>query len=120
MTERPAKLHSLKPSVLGDSLVIAINSDDSILRLKGSGGPLNSVRRHLSLPAALSCVDYATLVGDETAVELVRGIKPERHATGGDYCPEVLDVAGEVTARGKRVEILGGVPDHFTAALVEQ
>lgn len=124
MIESPAKLQSLRPlglEVLGDLMAVAVNSDDPVSRLKDQGRPLKpETGTILSVLAALSRVAHATLFGEETAVELVRQEKPDSLAKGGDYSPQGLDVAGEVTAHGGRVEILAHTPDHFTAALVEK
>lgn len=105
---------------LGDLLVVAINSDASVRRLKGPGRPLNPASDRSGVLAALSCVDYVTVFGEDTAVELVRRVRPDVYAKGGDYTPDMLREADEVTAHGGRVAILDYVPDHSTTALVEK
>ncbi len=105
---------------LGDLLVVAINSDDSVRRLKGPSRPLNSASDRSGVLAALSCVDYVTVFGEDTAVELVQRIKPDVYAKGGDYSLDMLSEADEVASYGGHVAILDYVPDHSTTALVEK
>lgn len=105
---------------LGELLIVGINSDASVRRLKGPARPLNHAADRAGVLAALSCVDYVTVFGEDTAVELVKALQPEIYAKGGDYSPDMLQEAEEVLAYGGRVEILDYVPDHSTTALVEK
>ncbi len=105
---------------LGDLLVVGLNSDDSVRRLKGQGRPLNPAADRAGVLAALSCVDYVTVFSEDTAVPLVELLKPDIYAKGGDYSPEMLEEREVVIAQGGRVEILDYVPDHSTTALVEK
>ncbi|MFC8302709.1 D-glycero-beta-D-manno-heptose 1-phosphate adenylyltransferase [Specibacter sp. NPDC057265] len=105
---------------LGELLIVGLNSDASVRRLKGSGRPLNQAADRAGVLAALSCVDYVTVFGEDTAVDLIRLLKPDIYAKGGDYSPEMLAETQQVLAHGGRVEILDYVPDHSTTALVEK
>lgn len=105
---------------LGGLLIVAVNSDDSVRRLKGPGRPLNRAADRAGVLAALSCVDYVTVFGEDTAVALIRRLRPDIYAKGGDYSADMLAEAEEVQAYGGRVEILDYVPDHSTTALVER
>lgn len=105
---------------LGDLLIVGLNSDASVTRLKGPGRPLNHAADRAGVLAALSCVDYVTVFGEDTAVNLIRLLQPDIYAKGGDYSPEMLAETHEVRTHGGRVEILDYVPDHSTTALVEK
>ena len=75
---------------LGDVLVVALNSDASVRRLKGDGRPINTATDRAAVIAALSCVDYVTVFEESTAVPLIEQLRPEVYAKGGDYSPEML------------------------------
>lgn len=68
---------------LGDVLVVALNSDDSVRMLKGPGRPINSQADRAAVIAALSCVDYVTVFDSPTTIPLIRQLKPEVYAKGG-------------------------------------
>ena len=70
---------------LGDVLVVAINSDDSVRRLKGPTRPINPALDRSSVLAALSCVDYVTVFDTDTPIPLLERIRPDVYAKGGDY-----------------------------------
>ncbi|HEY7416933.1 MAG TPA: PfkB family carbohydrate kinase [Ktedonobacteraceae bacterium] len=91
---------------LGDILVVGINSDQSIQRLKGWGHPINSARDRKALVEALDMVDAVTFFDEDTPTELIRALRPDIHAKGGDYVNESLPEAEAVQAYGGRVVIL--------------
>lgn len=105
---------------LGDVLVVALNSDESVHRLKGPGRPINTIRDRAAVVAALSCVDYVTVFETATPIPLIQKIRPEIYAKGGDYSPEMLAETSAVQAYGGRVAILDYVPEHSTTAVVER
>lgn len=83
---------------LGDRLVVAVNSDASVRRLKGAGRPVNSQEARMALLAGLSCVDLVTMFDEDTPGELYRSLRPDVLVKGGDYTPsEVVgrEYAGE-------------------------
>jgi D-beta-D-heptose 7-phosphate kinase / D-beta-D-heptose 1-phosphate adenosyltransferase len=105
---------------LGDVLVVALNSDESVRRLKGPGRPINPGADRAAVIAALSCVDYVTIFDTPTASPLITQIKPDIYAKGGDYTPEMLAETGAVEEYGGRVAILDYVADRSTTAVVQR
>jgi rfaE bifunctional protein kinase chain/domain/rfaE bifunctional protein nucleotidyltransferase chain/domain len=105
---------------LGDVLVVALNSDASVRRLKGPGRPINPGADRAAVIAALSCVDYVTIFDTPTASPLITQIKPDIYAKGGDYTPEMLAETGAVEDYGGRVAILDYVADRSTTAVVHR
>lgn len=75
---------------MGDMLVVAINSDASVKRIKGPSRPINNQRERAYVLAALSSVDYVTVFEDDTATKILDQLKPSIHAKGGDYTPDSL------------------------------
>jgi D-beta-D-heptose 7-phosphate kinase/D-beta-D-heptose 1-phosphate adenosyltransferase len=105
---------------LGDVLVVAVNSDDSVARLKGPGRPINRCEDRMSVLAALNCVDYVTQFSEDTPERLLSMIRPDLYVKGGDYTPEMLPEAPLVRALGGEVRVLDYVPDRSTTAIVER
>lgn len=105
---------------LGDILVVALNSDDSVHRLKGPGRPINSITDRAAVVASLSCVDYVTVFDTSTPIPLIQTIRPEIYAKGGDYSPEMLAETSAVEDYGGRVAILDYVPEQSTTAVVNR
>jgi D-beta-D-heptose 7-phosphate kinase/D-beta-D-heptose 1-phosphate adenosyltransferase len=105
---------------LGDVLVVALNSDESVRRLKGPGRPINAVADRAAVIAALSCVDYVTVFDTPTAIPLIQQLRPEVYAKGGDYTPEMLEETKSVEDYGGRVAILDYVAERSTTAVVRR
>jgi rfaE bifunctional protein kinase chain/domain/rfaE bifunctional protein nucleotidyltransferase chain/domain len=105
---------------LGDILVVALNSDESVRRLKGPGRPINTVADRAAVIAALSCVDYVTVFDTPTPIPLIEMLRPEIYAKGGDYTPEMLVETPAVERYGGRVTILDYVADVSTTAVVQR
>jgi rfaE bifunctional protein nucleotidyltransferase chain/domain len=105
---------------LGDVLVVALNSDESVRRLKGPGRPINNSADRAAVIAALSCVDYVTIFDTPTASPLISQLQPDVYAKGGDYTPEMLSEADAVAEYGGRVAILDYVAERSTTAVVQR
>lgn len=105
---------------LGDVLVVALNSDASVRRLKGPDRPINPVADRAAVIAALSCVDYVTVFDTPTPIPLIEKLRPEIYAKGGDYSPEMLAETEAVERFGGTVTILDYVPDLSTTAVVQR
>lgn len=105
---------------LGDVLVVAVNSDDSVRRLKGPDRPVNPQHDRCAVLAALSCVDHVTVFDDDTPAELLRATEPDLYVKGGDYRPEMLPEAPIVAGYGGEVRVLGYLADHSTSAMIER
>ena len=103
---------------LADVLVVAVNSDASVRRLKGEGRPVVPLAERIEMLAALSCVD-AVLAFEELDVRgVIRALKPDVHVKGTDYTPDTIPEADEVKAYGGRVAVAGDPKDHSTTDLV--
>ena len=105
---------------LGDILVVALNSDESVRRLKGPGRPINTVADRAAVIAALSCVDYVTVFDTPTPIPLIEKLRPDIYAKGGDYTPEMLAETEAVERCGGQVSILDYVADLSTTAVVKR
>ena len=105
---------------LGDVLVVALNDDASTRRLKGPGRPINALADRAGVLSALSCVDYVTSFGTDTAVPLIRRLRPDLYAKGGDYTPQMLEETAAVVEGGGEVRILDYVSDHSTTGIVDR
>lgn len=105
---------------LGDILVVALNSDDSVRQLKGPERPINTVADRAAVIAALSCVDYVTVFDEPTPAALIEELRPEIYAKGGDYTPEMLVETQAVERYGGTVAILDYVADLSTTAVVQR
>lgn len=103
---------------LGGKLIVALNSDASVRRVKGEGRPLMSAEERCEILASLADVD-AVVVFDEPDVRaLIREIRPEVHAKGTDYTRETVPERDEVLDYGGRIEIVGDRKDHSTSRLL--
>jgi D-beta-D-heptose 7-phosphate kinase/D-beta-D-heptose 1-phosphate adenosyltransferase len=105
---------------LGDVLVVGVNSDEGIRRLKGPARPINTLDDRLEVLAALSCVDHLIAFDEPTPHKLVRAIRPDVFVKGGDYSRERLPEAGLVEELGGTVEILPLLVERSTTALIER
>lgn len=105
---------------LGDVLVVALNDDDSTRRLKGPGRPINALADRAGVLSALSCVDYVTSFGTDTPIPLIRRVRPDLYAKGGDYTPQMLEETAAVVEGGGEVRILDYVADHSTTGIVDR
>jgi rfaE bifunctional protein nucleotidyltransferase chain/domain len=103
---------------LGDALVVGLNSDEGVRRLKGEGRPLNRLLDRAEVLAALSSVDHVVPFEDETASELVRFLRPDVYAKGGDYTAQTLPEAREVEHYGGAVRIMPLVAERSTSAMI--
>lgn len=110
---------------LGGALVVAVNSDASVRRLKGPGRPVTTECDRAEVIAALEVVDYVTVFDEDTAVELVAAVRPDVYVKGGDYAQDPLDatfpVEGHtVRSYGGKVQIIPFVPGRSTSGIVRR
>jgi D-beta-D-heptose 7-phosphate kinase/D-beta-D-heptose 1-phosphate adenosyltransferase len=105
---------------IGDLLVVGLNSDASVRRLKGTTRPINTLEDRAQVLAALSCVDHVVAFEEDTPVELIRALRPEIFVKGGDYSRETLPEASVVEALGGVVRILPYIEDHSTSSIIER
>lgn len=107
-------------SSLGDVLVVAINSDESVRRIKGPSRPVNALADRMSVVAALDCVDHVVAFSDNTPERLIRAICPDVFVKGGDYTRDQLPEAPLVEELGGAVVILDHVADRSTTNIIER
>lgn len=104
----------------GDRLIVAINDDASVTRLKGPGRPINSVDRRMAVLAGLGAVDWVTSFSEDTPERLLQQVRPDVLVKGGDYSVEGVVGGDLVRAYGGEVRVLGLVPNSSTTAIVEK
>jgi D-beta-D-heptose 7-phosphate kinase/D-beta-D-heptose 1-phosphate adenosyltransferase len=105
---------------LGDRLVVALNSDASVRRLKGAGRPLVPARQRAEVIAALECVDWVLVFGEDTPLRAIRALRPDVLAKGGDWALDAIVGRREVEGWGGRVVRLREVPGVRTTRLLER
>lgn len=105
---------------LGDVLVLAINSDASVRRLKGPERPLVPQSERAALLAALACVDAVTVFDEDTPLETIEAVRPHILVKGADYRPDQVVGREVVEAAGGRVALVPLLPQKSTSALVER
>ena len=101
-------------------LVLALNSDASVHRLKGDGRPVNSVENRAAVLAGLACIDYVTVFAEDTPEETLAALKPHVHTKGGDYKAEELPEKKVIDAYGGEIAILPFLPGHSTTAILKK
>ena len=103
---------------LGDALVVGINSDASVARLKGAGRPVMAARERAEILGALAAVDLVVLFEEDSADALIARVRPDVHAKGTDYTEETVPERDSVRAAGGRVAIAGDPKSHATRDLI--
>jgi len=105
---------------MGDVLVVGLNSDASVSRLKGRGRPLNTQQARAEVLAALAFVDYVIIFHEDTPLELIRKVRPHVLVKGGDY--KAGEVVGyrDVTSWGGSVEIIPLLEGYSTSKLIDR
>jgi D-beta-D-heptose 7-phosphate kinase/D-beta-D-heptose 1-phosphate adenosyltransferase len=105
---------------LGDRLIVAINDDASVSRLKGPGRPINTVNRRKAVLAGLESVDWVVDFGDDTPERLLELLQPDILVKGGDYDKEGVVGWKIVEGYGGTVKVMNFVDDCSTTAIVEK
>jgi rfaE bifunctional protein nucleotidyltransferase chain/domain len=103
---------------LGDALVVGLNSDASVRRLKGPGRPVMAADERAELIGALAAVDLVVVFDDDSAEALIARLRPDVHAKGTDYTEESVPERAAVLAAGGRVAIAGDPKSHATRDLI--
>ena len=104
----------------GDALVVGINSDASVRRLKGPERPVRTEADRAYVLAGLEAVDAVTVFDEDTPLELVKTLRPDVIVKGGDYSPDTVVGAAEVRAWGGECVIIPLTPGHSTTAIIER
>jgi D-glycero-beta-D-manno-heptose 1-phosphate adenylyltransferase len=105
---------------LGGRLVVAVNSDESVRRLKGTGRPRITASERAEILAALEVVDAVVIFEELDVRNVIRRLRPEIHAKGTDYTVETVPERDEVVAHGGRVEIVGDPKDHSSSQMLRE
>ena len=105
---------------LGDRLIVAINSDKSVTKLKGEGRPINSIDRRLAVLQGLESVDWVTSFSDDTPEGLLEQLQPSVLVKGGDYSEDQVVGKEIVLAYGGEVKVMPMVPDCSTTKIIEK
>jgi D-beta-D-heptose 7-phosphate kinase/D-beta-D-heptose 1-phosphate adenosyltransferase len=106
--------------VLGDVLVVALNSDVSVTRLKGPGRPILRALERAEVLAALAAVDHLIFFDEDTPRALIAALRPDVLVKGADWAPDDIIGAEEVRAAGGRVERIAIVPGVSTSELIRR
>lgn len=105
---------------LGDRLIVAVNDDASVRRLKGSTRPVNSLPSRMRMLSALGCVDWVVAFAEDTPERLICRLLPDVLVKGGDYTEPQIAGAACVRAAGGSVRVLDFVPGHSTTDLIHR
>ena len=107
-------------ATLGDRLIVAVNTDDSVRKLKGEGRPINNLQRRMAVLAGLSAVDWVVPFSEDTPQALIADILPDVLVKGGDY--QIHEIAGgkEVIANGGEVRVLLFEEGVSTTGIISQ
>lgn len=105
---------------LGDRLIVAVNSDASVKRLKGDSRPIHALEARMAVLAELNCIDWVVPFSEDTPKELIETLMPDVLVKGGDYTIEEVVGAKTVLANGGKVELLTFLPGYSTSTIVNK
>ena len=104
----------------GDVLIVGLNTDESVKKLKGDSRPLNNQNDRAEVLLGLKAVDYVILFGEETAENLIAELQPDIYVKGGDYTLDTLPEAKIVQSYGGRVELVNLVEGKSTTNIIKK
>jgi len=107
-------------SELGDKLILGLNSDESVQRLKGPERPVNTETTRASLLASMFFIDAVVVFNDDTPLELIKTVLPDVLVKGGDYTVDTIVGAKETIANGGTVEVLSFLPGYSSTAIINK
>jgi len=105
---------------LGDRLVVAVNDDDSVRRLKGKNRPINSLEDRMNVLAGLAAVDWVVAFAEDTPAKLISAVLPDVLVKGGDYKPDEIAGAREVLENGGEVRVLSFKDGRSSSRIIER
>jgi len=105
---------------LGDRLIVAVNDDDSVRRLKGESRPINALEDRLLVLAGLAAVDWVVPFAEDTPAKLIEAVLPDVLVKGGDYQPEEIVGAREVLQNGGEVRVLAFRDGHSSTRIIDK
>jgi len=103
----------------GDILLVAVNSDTSLKKLKGDDYPIIPEKERLEILAALECIDFLTIFSESTVDNLLLKLKPQVHAKGTDYSKETILERETVLSYGGETAIVGDPKDHSSSNIID-
>jgi len=109
-----------KAAKLGDILIIGLNDDDSIRRLKGKSRPINPLQDRAIMLAALRAVDLVVPFAEDTPLNLITTLMPDILVKGGDYQPDDIVGATEVRQNGGEVIVMPFIDGHSSTGLIQR
>ena len=104
----------------GDVLIVGLNTDESVRRLKGENRPINTQDDRAEVLLGLKAIDHVIFFGEQTAEALIAEVKPAVYVKGGDYTLETLPEAAIVQSYGGRVELVNLVAGRSTTNVIEK
>jgi rfaE bifunctional protein nucleotidyltransferase chain/domain len=117
----PGHVHLLRAAAsFGDRLLVGLNSDASVRRIKGNSRPLVAEQWRAEVLSAVRFVDHVVLFDEETPLELILELRPDILVKGGDYSVETIVGAAEVSGWGGRVEVVATLPGFSTSSLIQR
>ncbi len=105
---------------LGDVLILGLNTDESVKRLKGESRPVNNEIDRAIVISSLRSVNYVTLFSEDTPYDLIKSILPDVLVKGGDYTPDKIHGADIVNSNGGEVVIIPLVPGKSTTKIIDK
>lgn len=105
---------------LGDRLVVAVNTDASVKRLKGEKRPINNLEHRMAVLEAVGAIDWVTWFDEDTPKELIESLSPDVLVKGGDYTIESIVGADHVLSRGGEVKVLTFVDGYSTTSIIKK
>lgn len=108
-----------KARAMGDRLIVAVNDDESVKRLKGADRPINTLDRRMALLSALECVDWVVPFSEDTPERLICKMLPDVLVKGGDYSPEQIAGGACVRENGGEVKIIEYIEGHSTTDIIK-
>lgn len=104
----------------GDILIVGVNSDSSVKRLKGEKRPVVCQSDRAEILAALECVSFVVIFDEDTPVELISVLKPDIHVKGGDYDMEKIPEAGVIHSYGGQMKRFDFVENHSSTDIIKK
>lgn len=105
---------------LGDRLIVAVNDDDSVRRLKGEARPINGLNDRMAVLSGLAAVDWVVPFSEDTPARLISAVLPQVLVKGGDYQPSEIAGAREVLAAGGEVRVLAFREGHSSSRIIDR
>ena len=109
-----------KAKEMGDVLVVGLNSDDSVLRLKGEGRPVKKLESRMAVLAGLSSVDAVIVFSEDTPLQLIKKVRPDVLVKGGDYTINQIVGADFVHELGGEVKTIDFVEGYSSSSIIEK